>query len=1245
MNRRQNQRGIALITTLIMLSVVTLMAVAFLAVSRRERSSVTTTTDRIDARAMAEIALQRAESEVVARVQAVSNLLNYDLLVSTNYINPAGFAVGNTNIANVSYLYPNGDPLTGDDLLAMYRNLQVDPRAPVFLETNAVSGAQEHRYFLDFNRNGLFETNGIQVEVDDNGRSLLFTNFHIGDPEWIGVLRRPDQPHSGSNHMVGRFAYLVLPAGKTLDLNFIHNQAKRVGPVADGYFRNQGVGSWEINLAAFFRELNTNCWNGYLYRTNPFAQSSGVAFEDALSLLRYRYRRDIYDFNPSYNRLQSVRQLYRAEGFNAFLRDGNDGYSDGPIQLGIERPYRINGANFAIDENDEPNEPWPGAQNPFQFFDPQELFTVSEAAIGRSDIPSDERFTYRLYTNSIRRSTYNRHTFYRLLGQLGVDSVPADRGRIHLNYDNRLDFNPRLSGARPNSAWGFFATNFVAWTPLTLFTNAADAILKSAYPPGLAGSPLVAITNLSVWPTNLYVPEVHRSLQVAANIADATTNATQTAYPHLPHVYRPIFARQPGGAVVITGYEPVWDGRLFWANSVLPAGNRIDLDEDGATGPVGRNTHVAGIPLIIGAKKGFPNFNEFALQTVVQATRKLELVKRSPQARPTFTNQLYTIGISNLFGLEFFNSYTQAFPRPLELRVRLETDMVLSNDVRVVRRLGPTTLVTNIVYDGSTLARTWQGNEFKLPLTRVVEFLPDSIYRADGTFLSVSNRAQVPFESAAGFPIPTWRLAITNRLQAMLIDTSPGGNGRIIDYVDLDNLNSLIDVTAALFGQEDNAGQTSLVGSFWQTNRVGGIPEGIRNQIQASLGSINVSEWNSASFDPITGLDKDKAVAGFQQFVGLGGSGVPSPTLRMQVPFSPARKLFQNKAWQVNDPLVNDLYWDLEDPSRTNDVRYVKPVRAPIDPDTHNLGQINYRYRPWQANLYSSGDATDYDVAVKDPQISRSDDWDFPTNALPSIGWLGRIHRGTPWQTVYMKAPATSAREWIRWSGHVPLALPGPVGAYHPSTHPTNDWRLPGLFTTAIGESASRGLLSVNQSGRAAWSAILSGIPILTNQFATNIGPMLIEPNTAEVRVIVDGINFTRSTRHGGRFNFLGEILATPELSTFSPYLRLTAGPGGTPADAVVERIPQMALSLLKADEPRFVVYAYGQSLRPAPASVVTDFGPYFQMPTNYVISGEYVTKTLLRLETVQDLDPVTGRTRQRILSVKESYNEVPPTE
>jgi Tfp pilus assembly protein PilX len=51
------QHGIALVITLIMLSVTLIMAVAFLAISNRERGSVTTTTDAAHARQAADSAL------------------------------------------------------------------------------------------------------------------------------------------------------------------------------------------------------------------------------------------------------------------------------------------------------------------------------------------------------------------------------------------------------------------------------------------------------------------------------------------------------------------------------------------------------------------------------------------------------------------------------------------------------------------------------------------------------------------------------------------------------------------------------------------------------------------------------------------------------------------------------------------------------------------------------------------------------------------------------------------------------------------------------------------------------------------------------------------------------------------------------------------------------------------------------------------------------------------------------------
>src|SRR5207247_5997556 len=112
----------------------------------------------------------------------------------------------------------------------------------------------------------------------------------------------------------------------------------------------------------------------------------------------------------------------------------------------------------------------------------------------------------------------------------------------------------------------------------------------------------------------------------------------------------------------------------------------------------------------------------------------------------------------------------------------------------------------------------------------------------------------------------------------------------------------------------------------------------------------------------------------------------------------------------------------------------------------------------------------------KDPGIWSPDNWDFPTNKFPSIGWLGRVHRGTPWQTIYLKAAEAPLENWLMPNG--------------PSTsmaaHPTNDWRILDLFTTALHPNATRGQLSVNQTNQAAWSALLSGIAVTELGFRNN---------------------------------------------------------------------------------------------------------------------------------------------------------------
>src|SRR5208282_4090462 len=101
----KSQQGVALIITVILLAVVTFMALTFLALSRRERGAVTTTTDTASARLAADDALASAEAQIVANILATTNPYNFGLLVSTNYINPLGFdpTVSGYSPTNVNY--------------------------------------------------------------------------------------------------------------------------------------------------------------------------------------------------------------------------------------------------------------------------------------------------------------------------------------------------------------------------------------------------------------------------------------------------------------------------------------------------------------------------------------------------------------------------------------------------------------------------------------------------------------------------------------------------------------------------------------------------------------------------------------------------------------------------------------------------------------------------------------------------------------------------------------------------------------------------------------------------------------------------------------------------------------------------------------------------------------------------------------------------------------------------------------
>jgi hypothetical protein len=1241
----------ALVITLIMLAVVTLMAVTFLALSRRERASITATVDLTAAKLAADAGAARAQAEVIAQVAVRSNRFAYDLSVSTNLIRMLGFdstlAPGTNNFTNVSYTYANGARLNQNDLLKNLTNLWYDARPPVFVVTNSSLPLDsplrsEFRYYLDLNRNGMFDTNGLQPIVTNGRWSATNLGYFIGDPEWVGILENPDQPHSPSNLFVGRYAYIALPAGKSLDLNFVHNSAKNLnlgsaGPVPEGFWRNQGFGSWELNLAAFFQTWLPAFYDPYQHVTNLASPSGSRAFLDALEILRYRYRDTRAD-------LKTVAQQYGNRGAQAFQNDRIDGYSDGGLVL----TNRLLESGAAGDPADTPTRPWPGSDNVAGYYSPQELF--DNAKVDR-DTALNPDLADRLGLAGVDvLYSSNRFAFTRLLSQMGTDSLPANRSKLNLNYDNVTPTNGVAS-----------ATNFLPWASAsTFFTNAADRLLRHRFPAGLTDGAKAGLGGgIEIYPTNYYSPEVHRLLQLAANLGDALTNRVMlTTNLAAPSVFRPLLTRtnESGVSIVkIVGYQEIFSPTAL--NDPWREVTNVP------TGPPLTDLNVFGVPWIVGVKKGLPNFNEFQLQNTALVTRRLRAQKRTADDRNPTYQQSWSLTISNHLGAEVWNSYARAFPLPLNLWLTNRCSVWLrdanSNAVplaRSVLRTNELRLSTN--YSLANFA----GGRFEIPLNHLLQYVPESTYHpADPVPLRPLNGNAIQFDSARGYPVPEWKLELTNSFIFALTATAADGTRRIVDVVNLDPLRASLDIAGALGGTTNQpgggrpppprpgAGSASVTlrpDDCWSTNRSAPLAMtlGISNQIYASSYSNGMSSdgWQNYS---LSVPQRDVAIQRFRMFLGLDPDTRPPAERRdltMMVPYTPAAKLVQTLNWQANDPLV---HYHPEDLTHTNwtstNIAHVLK-RPPSEVLTNSdLGMINKRYSPWGGREDAGGRADNFafNPAVKDPLIWTSDSWDFPTMKFPSLGWLGRVHRGTPWQTVYLKSAAESGSSWIEYAG-------GLNPRWRHPTHPTNDWPLLELFTVAPNDNASRGLLSVNQTNEAAWAAVLCGVTVLTNSQASprskslpRYGYEFIEPNSWQFTNIVYSINSNRVAR-GGTFKSLGEVLSSPALTVSSPYLNTTetSQRENGITDAVYERIPQQILSLLKEDEPYVVIYSYGQSLKPADRSRITAPGTYFNLCTNYQITGEVLTKTAVRLEEIpgRGSDPNTYR------GIIESYNLLP---
>ncbi len=1320
--------GVALVITVVMISIITFLAVAFLTLTGRERGSVRTATDSTMARNAADVANERAKAEIIGAILATTNIASIDLLVSTNFVNWNGFdpaAVVFNQLTNVNYDYlDSGTPgLPGAALnLGQSRrnltNLFFNPRPPVYI-TNRLTGGFEFRYYIDLNRNGRFENTGLWPVTNLTGTfygtdgttnpvftptiaPFILSNYITGDPQWIGGLDRSDKTHSADNQFLYRYAYIVVPEGKTMDINYIHNSAlatnrQRMDAFGRHYFRNQGVGTWEINMAAFLRDLNTNQWDGYAYDPVSGVPTTGVSFADALGFYRYQLNGPAVGnvFNMAYTPEAFGITYQGTPGIALFRRDQMDGYTDGPLQTAINyAPEPPPGTN-----PDDTRNPWPGAIRRHHFFTTQEFFDPTKANRSVGGL----QFTDRLYAASgiTNVSTYDQTTFYRMLAQLGTDSASADDDKLNLNYVN---------------IGGLKVTNFVSWTDADIgpgnpargipqfgvpgsvlfFTNAVDRLLKlyserwkdedyNSYTNTFGNDFMLAMTNLPVRINNrfAYAPSVHRILQLAANIYDSTTNRLYDSVTNsaLPTVFRPLFRVDNANSnIFISGFVEVTNNvsSVLNARLVDPMTAAVVLQDD----------ILFGVPLVIGAKKGIPNFNEFSMQSVFDITRKLQVTRTdlTDAGRPNATNMMYVIGVSNAFGVELWNSYSQTNNRVMDVYVTNYMTASLTNSDRGTSQIW----ITNNISGRQITINPWPGYKetaapnkqpgIIVPLGSNVTIIPLQAYDlAAKQFRSLNSLPGgfigYPSTGNPRFPNPQWGMWVTNRLQVALVDRA---TQRIIDYVVLRGLDCVRDLSEDIRDpgpSERPPTATDVIPRMWLTNFVngqpGGLPEGVFNQLRISSGYPPVSQTVWDNYGGIKGVSKDYAIAYFSKFNREPGSGdtggIKLTNRTVQVPFSPTKRMARKYSWQANDPLVHFISDDLKVLDAAVNGKKVDFVEIPndkglVDENFGFLGAVNWRYEPWGNAFHRRGNGypNDYNQAIKDPSVASADSWNFMTNKFAGIGWLGRVHRGTPWQTIYLKSTEVDIPTWTNWASSAVIVSSNLVSFDSVRTQPSSDRLLFDVFTTALNENSTRGQLPINVgsstnpypnlpnlNGLAAWSAAFSGMVALTptNMSRPLFTPVVIQPagvydpintNTWSPLVkIVNGINNTRANTNlfrNNSFQTLGDIMSVPEMTDRSPFLDPATFKNGI-NDAAYEWLPQQVMSLLQVGKPRFAIYAYGQALLPAPNSIVTAGGAFFGLCTNYAITSEVATRTVVEIEG--------GATAPRV--VVKSYNILGP--
>ncbi|HEX9046510.1 MAG TPA: hypothetical protein VF988_05740, partial [Verrucomicrobiae bacterium] len=239
---------------------------------------------------------------------------------------------------------------------------------------------------------------------------------------------------------------------------------------------------------------------------------------------------------------------------------------------------------------------------------------------------------------------------------------------------------------------------------------------------------------------------------------------------------------------------------------------------------------------------------------------------------------------------------------------------------------------------------------------------------------------------------------------------------------------------------------------------------------------------------------------------------------------------------------------------------------------------------------------TTNNYAARDPLVYGSDAWNFPSNVLSSLAGLGQVHRGTPWQTFYLKdvdflnvsivsggnTNLIGTNTWRQWTADLDATDASLMA-------PLKDHELAGLLMSLLNTNDPSQLFAVNDANVTDWQNLLNGLTVFSNSaplvFASSpltFDTYVMDGNSSQAATVASGIAQARGRQSNLNFHSIGDVLATPELSRNSPFLNLGSPVIGQQqmnfgiCDWEYEAIPSQLLPLLRPDSFGVITIANG---------------------------------------------------------------------